>query len=737
MAFIYDLTDTWNAGGTTFSAIKMNVTDTASAAASKLVTLQVGGTEKFSVQKDGFTDVNGNVRLSAASPAIELNLGGPQLYVPAANTFALATGGGIGSPVERLRVDASGNVGIGTSSPSGGNAPLTIQNVGGSGSQINFRNAATTDAFVGLSGDANGDLISYLGSAKNQIFYTNAAERMRITSTGSVGIGTSSPGYRLSVYNNINGTPVSWGNATRTGFLYQDASGVGRTDGANTAFTNGLYMGTAGTFAALYTNSTERMRIDSSGNVGIGTSNPTSIAGYTTLEINNGTNGAILDLAQADTMRGRLVGTAGSFAIETNTGIPITFSPAGVQQMLLSTSGNVGIGTSSPGYNADIAGIVNTSQSFRYGASYFGSASDYFTSRYLTNMVFNVPTSSGFVWAINGGDTMTLNSSGNLGLGTTSPSTILHINAGASFDTNVRLQAGAAGNHAKHTYSNSSNTVAWTSGYQSSTGNFGINAGDSFNATGITVTSAGRMLIGTTTGVGADFTSIRWNSGGSYPQGLNMVDSNASASGTTFQVFRKSDDTYLGNIRRSSTDNALYVGGNSYLALGSGDTERMRIDSSGNLLVGTTTTNGDGISIKPRASAGSTSQVNFNRASSTTTGYPIVFQNGGTDVGFISHNNTTTTYNTSSDARLKHDIVDAPDAADLIDAIQVRSFKWNADNSEQRYGMVAQELVEVAPEAVSGDPEGEEMMGVDYSKLVPMLVKEIQSMRLRLAQLEG
>ena len=53
MAFIYDLTDTWNAGGTTFNAIKMNVTDTASAAASKLVSLQVGGAERFGVRKDG------------------------------------------------------------------------------------------------------------------------------------------------------------------------------------------------------------------------------------------------------------------------------------------------------------------------------------------------------------------------------------------------------------------------------------------------------------------------------------------------------------------------------------------------------------------------------------------------------------------------------------------------------------------------------------------------------------
>ena len=81
--------------------------------------------------------------------------------------------------------------------------------------------------------------------------------------------------------------------------------------------------------------------------------------------------------------------------------------------------------------------------------------------------------------------------------------------------------------------------------------------------------------------------------------------------------------------------------------------------------------------------------------------------------------------------------MDAPDAADLIDAIKVRSFKWNADNSEQRYGMVAQELLEVAPEAVSVPADEDQMMGVDYSKIVPMLIKEIQSLRARVAQLEG
>jgi hypothetical protein len=51
--------------------------------------------------------------------------------------------------------------------------------------------------------------------------------------------------------------------------------------------------------------------------------------------------------------------------------------------------------------------------------------------------------------------------------------------------------------------------------------------------------------------------------------------------------------------------------------------------------------------------------------------------------------------------------------------------------------MVAQELQSVAPEAVTGDADLDDMMGVDYSKLVPMMLKEIQSLRARVAQLEG
>ena len=110
------------------------------------------------------------------------------------------------------------------------------------------------------------------------------------------------------------------------------------------------------------------------------------------------------------------------------------------------------------------------------------------------------------------------------------------------------------------------------------------------------------------------------------------------------------------------------------------------------------------------------------------------FGYGGSEIGSISQSGTTAVlYNVTSDQRLKENIVDAPEFGSVIDSIQVRSFDWKENNSHQRAGFIAQELVTVAPEAVHQPADPEEMMAVDYSKLVPMLVKEIQSLRQRLS----
>jgi hypothetical protein len=177
------------------------------------------------------------------------------------------------------------------------------------------------------------------------------------------------------------------------------------------------------------------------------------------------------------------------------------------------------------------------------------------------------------------------------------------------------------------------------------------------------------------------------------------------------------------------------------LVFNTNNAERARIDSSGNLLVGRTatwdldTSNTSGCGVNPTgfvwASRDSGTSGYFKRY--TTTGSLVEFLYGTSGVGSISTNGSSTSYNTTSDQRLKENIQDADSASSLIDSLQVRKFDWKADGNHQRYGFIAQELVTVAPEAVHQPTDAEEMMAVDYSKLVPMLVKEIQSLRQRLS----
>ncbi len=103
--------------------------------------------------------------------------------------------------------------------------------------------------------------------------------------------------------------------------------------------------------------------------------------------------------------------------------------------------------------------------------------------------------------------------------------------------------------------------------------------------------------------------------------------------------------------------------------------------------------------------------------------------------GVINTTGATTQYLSGSDYRLKENIEDAPDASSDIDDINVRSFNWKYDGHYQKYGFIAQELVNILPEAVFVGGETE-MWSVDNSKMVPMLVKEIQSLRQRISNLE-
>ena len=116
-------------------------------------------------------------------------------------------------------------------------------------------------------------------------------------------------------------------------------------------------------------------------------------------------------------------------------------------------------------------------------------------------------------------------------------------------------------------------------------------------------------------------------------------------------------------------------------------------------------------------------------------GKGISFGNGGgaSEVGSIVCNNASTTYNTTSDYRLKEDLKDF-NGLNKISAIKVYDFKWKT-NEERTNGVLAHELAEVLPYAVHGEKDGLDRdgnpsyQGVDYSKIVPSLIKAIQELK--------
>ena len=192
----------------------------------------------------------------------DLNTG---VWSPAADTIAASTGGS-----ERLRVDSSGNLGIGTASPGAtldvvtGTARWRITN-DGSGDVV--------EEALDSAGAAYRDLNSY---ALNHILYTSGSERMRLDSSGNLGIGTASPAAKLHVV----GNQYRQTDATASfGFVIN-----------TTAATTRLETLLGGSSFAVRTNgdATDKLLLDTSGNLGIGTTTFGTSA-VTVIGIANGT----------------------------------------------------------------------------------------------------------------------------------------------------------------------------------------------------------------------------------------------------------------------------------------------------------------------------------------------------------------------------------------------------------------------------------------------------------------
>ena len=241
--------------------------------------------------------------------------------------------------------------------------------------------------------------------------------------------------------------------------------------------------------------------------------------------------------------------------------------------------------------------------------------------------------------------------------------------------------------------------------------------------------STGNIGIGTSSppSYGSTFTVFQANNTGS-----GIVQANNSTNSVTTE------------IEAEGTRGAVGTRTNHDFVIKTNQTERARIDTSGDLMVGKTSnaSSGSGLVLQDSSSHGG--RMLFTRLDNTSTQVPVSFYtNSGTGVGSISNTSSSTSFNTSSDYRLKENITYDFDATTRLKQLKPSRFNFKIDKDTTLDGFLAHEVSSIVPEAITGekdavDKEGNpEYQGIDQSKLVPLMVKTIQELEARLTALES
>jgi len=332
----------------------------------------------------------------------------------------------------------------------------------------------------------------------------------------------------------------------------------------------------------------------------------------------------------------------------------------------------------------------------------------------------------------------------------------LYNNTTASNNTAVGYQAG---------YSNTTGTqntaVGLAAGYGLTTGSYSTAIGygslgyfASAYTTGSYNTALGHSALGNNTtasnntAVGyqafySNTTSIS-NTGVGYFAGQQTTGQYNTfiGVGSGYLVSTGSKNTILGAYTGNQGGLDIRTASN-YIVLSDGDgNPRMVIDGNGAFFVNGVFGSGAGIS-----STSATSAIQcftaWNQGTSGTR-YLHYFGSGATfsAVGSITYNGTNTLYNATSDQRLKENIVDAGSGLAKLANVKIRSFDWISNKQQVDFGLIAQELNDVAPEAVTQGIDNEDgsidkPWQVDASALVPAMIKAIQELNAKVTALEA
>ena len=665
---------------------------------------------------------------------------------------------------ERMRISSNGRTLITVAS---GNTiqdtTLQLKATGASDNAgIMFINTGNTSSFNDIAGIAS---FVESGSAKGNLQFwtrntdganTDVATRLTINSSGTVGIGTISPQAQLHINEDASNSyaTLRLEGANRGGIIEMYNQTSYPVSSWTTDQSGNIFFATSGAFAA--TSLSTKFTILTGGNVGIGTTSPSQL-----LHVNSSTNNPTgIGLQNSERY----------YAVRSNN-YSLVFSDetVGLERMRIDNSGNIGVGVTPESW-----GTSGDTKVIRI--STMSSVSEAFTGLQLASNFYFDGNNDKYILSDFASSLLQID--GEFRFRNASSGT-----AGNNISWNERLRIDSSGNigiNGESNFGSSNKAVQLINGVYSgafqidSIGNIGLaqnayqdgtwkyyqtneaailnledgefkffNAASGTADTGISFTE--RMRISSTGNVGIGTTSpndkLEVSGGNIRIYSTNnanhlIIKNNATGTSGVFEERIK----FLG---WNDNENAAIIAmGNAYfgqpvnvLAFQVSGSEKMRITHGGDLYVGTTSTNPiNGFRVL-QADGGTFIQIEHPVNTSSGSDYAI-FRYNQSIIGTIRQNGTSQVqYNVSSDYRLKEDLQDFA-GLELVSKIPVYDYKWKS-SEDRSYGVMAHELQEVLPDAVSGEKDAEEMQGVDYSKIVPLLVKAIQELEAKIKILEN
>ena len=553
---------------------------------------------------------------------------------------------------------------------------------------------------------------------------------------------------------------------------------------------------------AISTGGSGRLFVDANGNIGVGTSSPANFAGFVTLALAD-SSGAEIDFIKGSTVQSSLYNAGDIFYIESKSTVPTVFVTNSSERLRITSAGLVGVGVSAPQDvihakgNSTYAGIIIDNSSATGGSAFCAyrngvqkavfSTDSWFTGTVNDNAA--IYSADGIKFYTNNVSTAkaVFTSGGLLGIGTTGPSTELHISRATAGRVITRL----ADPDGRTTELRSPDNVGNTAGVGTTTNHPFVFFQN--NTEAARIDESKRLLVGTSSGRAVGFSSLQapvqveTTTAAAYTAVNNTNDANgcyvsiAKTRGTSAgAVTAVQNNDELGAIRISGSDGTGFVVGAQIIAAvdgtpGTNDlptrlvfsttadgaaspTERMRIKENGNVLINTTT-EGAGIGFSTKLAIDGNDVAVFKNSSGVSANLLYAWNAGtsgdnaffgfGTEGtytarGSVNYNRAggVVAYNTTSDYRAKTLIGELKNPGETIDALKIYCGVMNGATVE-RPMLVAHEAQEVAPYCVTGEKDAVDDKGnpiyqqMDHQVLVPLLIAEIQQLRARVAALES